>query len=158
MNKLRFRSGQVQLRKVRVDSNTTIAAGDLIWLDSNVARPASDYAWNTDLPTTQAEFAAKFLGIAHQPSAVGETLPISVDVSNSSVYEVDVNPGTYELGQALGPDENLSLLMSQQLEAALAANSIARSAEFTTGTVSTLRVNLASAFAPGSSNVNAQLG
>ena len=158
MNKLRFRSGQVQLRKVRVDANTTINAGDLLWLDISVARPASDFAWNTDLPTTQAEFAAKFLGVAHQPSSVGETLPISVDVSPQSVYELDVSPGSYELGQALGPDENLSLLMNQQLEGALSANAIARSAEFTTGNVTTLRVTLATALTTGSSNANATVG
>ena len=158
MNKLRFRSGQVQLRKVRVDASTTIEAGDLVWLDGNVARPASDLAWNTDLATTQADFAAKFLGIAHQPSTTGETLPISVDVSSQSVYEMDVNPAAYELGQSLGADENASLLMNQQLEAALAGSSFARSAEFTTGTVSTLRVTLASSLTTGSANVAAHLG
>ena len=158
MNKLRFRSGQVQLRKVRVDANTTIEAGDLIWLDGNVARPASDFAWNTDLATTQTQFAAKFLGIAHQPSTVGETLPVSVDLGGSSVYEFDVSPGTYELGEALGADENLSALMNQQVESALPANAVARSAEFTNGTVSTLRVTLASALATSSANANASLG
>lgn len=158
MNKLRFRSGQVQLRKVRVDASSTIHAGDLLWLDGNVARPASEYAWNTDLATTQAEFAAKFLGVAHQPSAAGESTPISVDVSPQSVYEFDVSLGSYEIGQPLGPDENLSLLMSQQLESALPANAIARSAEYTTAAVTTLRVTLAPAYSTGSSNLNSNLG
>ncbi|MBT5019476.1 hypothetical protein OAF74_02010 [bacterium] len=157
MNKLRFRSGQVQLRKVRVNSNTTIEAGDLVWLDGNVARPAADFAWDTDLETTQADFAAKFLGIAHQPSGVGDSLPISVDISPDSVYEFDCSPGTYELGQPVGLDENLSSLMNQQCEGALAENSIARSAEFTNGTVSTIRITLASAFNTSSTNVNAAL-
>lgn len=158
MNKLRFRSGQVQLRKVRVDANTIIEAGDLLWLDGNDAKPASDFPWNTDLATTQAQFAAKFLGVAHQPSTAAETLPISVDVSSDSVYEFDCSPGTYEFGQPLGPDENLSSLMNQRCEAALASNSIARSAEFSNGTVSTLRVSFASVFSTSSANTNAALG
>ena len=158
MNKLRFRSGQVQLRKVRVETNAKIEAGDLLWLDGTVAKPASDFAWVTDLATTQAAFAAKFLGIAHQPSAVGESHPISVDISPDSVYEFDCSPGTYEFGTPLAPDESQSTLMNQQFESTLAANAIARSAEFTTGTVSTLRVTLTSAFATSSANVNASLG
>lgn len=158
MNKLRFRSGQVQLRKVRVEASTIIEAGDLVWLDGNVAKPAADFTWDTDLATTQAGFAAKFLGIAHQPSAVGDTLPITVDISPASVYEFDCSPGSYELGQPLGLDENQSTLMNQQCEPAVAGSSIARSAEFSNGTVSTIRLSFASAFATPSSNVNAALG
>jgi hypothetical protein len=158
MNKLRFRSGQVHLRKVRVDSGTVIEAGDLVWLDDDDAKPASAFPWTTNLATTQSNFAAKFLGVAHQPSAAGETAAISVDISPDSVYECDVAPATYELGQPLGPDENSQTLMSQQLEAAVAAAAIARAAEFTTASVSTLRVTLASAFHTSSANANAAIG
>ncbi|HWL09478.1 MAG TPA: hypothetical protein VNQ76_13805 [Planctomicrobium sp.] len=158
MNKLRFRSGQVHLRKVRVDAPTVIEAGDLIWLDTDDAKPASAFAWSSNLATTQGNFAAKFLGVAHQPSAAGETAPISVDVSPDSVYEFDVASASYELGTALGPDESSSTLMNKQLETAVAASAIARSAEFTTGSVGTLRVTLASAFHTSSANANAQIG
>ena len=158
MNKLRFRSGQVHLRRVRVEAATVIEAGDLLWLDGSTARPAADFAWSSDLATTQAGFAEKFLGVAHQPSADGETSPVSVDVSPDSVYEFDVSPASYELGQPLGPDENAGALMSRRLESASAAAAVARSAEFTAASVSTLRVTLASAFHTGSSNANAVLG
>ncbi|MEW4489617.1 hypothetical protein AB1L42_16160 [Thalassoglobus sp. JC818] len=158
MNKLRFRSGQVQLRKLRVDANSQVTPGDLLWLDGNVARPASEFAWDTDLATTQGSFASEFVGIAHQASGVGETLPVSVDVGTQSVYEMDVSPAAYEFGQPLGPDENLSTLMNKQLETCLATNAIARSAEFTAGTVATLRVTFASAFSTSSSNSQAAVG
>jgi hypothetical protein len=157
MNNLRFRSGQVQLRKVRVDADTVIEAGDLVWFDTNDAKPAADFAWNTNLATTQAAFAAVFLGVAHQPSYAGSTEPISVDVSPSSVYEFQVAQAAYEVGQPLGPDANGSALMSQQLEAATAVNAIARAAEYHAGT-SALRVTFASAHATGSGNVNADIG
>ncbi|SFJ68831.1 DUF2190 family protein [Planctomicrobium piriforme] len=158
MNKLRFRSGQVHLRKVRVDANTVIEAGDLVWLDTDDAKPASAFAWTTNLATTQGNFAAKFLGVAHQPSAAGETAPISVDVSPDSVYEFDVASAAYELGTPLGPDENTSTLMSKQLETAVAAAAIARAAEFTLASVGTLRVTFASAWHTSSANVNAAIG
>lgn len=158
MNKLRFRSGQVHLRRVPVEAATVIEAGDLVWLDGNRARPAADFAWTTDLATTQSAFAEVFLGIAHQPSAAGESSPISVDVSPDAVYEMDVSPGTFTLGQALGPDELSQGLMSQQLEAAAAAQAIARCAEFTGNSVSTVRVTLASAFHTGSGNAHAAVG
>lgn len=158
MNKLRFRSGQVHLRKVRVDADSVIEAGDLVWLDTDDAKPASEFTWTTNLATTQGNFAAKFLGVAHQPSAAGDTAPISVDVSPDAVYEFDVASGSYELGQPLGPDENSSALMNKQLEGAVAASAIARAAEFTTGAVTTLRVTFASAYHTGSGNVNANIG
>src|SRR5438128_14642 len=95
-NHLRCRSGQVEPHKIRVDSGTVIEAGDLVWLDTNDAKPAKDFTWTTDLATTQGNFAAVFLGVAHQSSAAGETADISVDLSPFSVYEFDVDSATYE--------------------------------------------------------------
>jgi hypothetical protein len=158
MPKLRFRSGQIQLIKVRVDSATVIEAGDLVWLDSDDAKPASDFTWTTNLATTQGNFAAKFLGVAHQGSANGETSPVSVDISPSSVYEFDVNAATYEVGATLGPDESSSALQSQKLEAATAISAIARAAEFAAATTTTLRVTFASAYHMNSANVNSSVG
>jgi len=158
MNKLRFRSGQVHLRKVRVDSGTVIEAGDLVWLDTDDAKPASAFTWTTNLATTQGNFAAKFLGVAHQPSGLGETSPISVDVSPDSVYEFDVASGTFELGAPLGPDESSSKLMNKQLESCAAAAAVARASEYTTAATSTLRVTFASAFHTSSANANAAVG
>lgn len=157
MNRLRFRSGQVHLRKVRVDADTVIAAGDLVWLDGDDAKPASDFPWTTNLQTSQAAFAAKFLGVSHQQSAAGQTDPISVDVSPLSVYEFDAAAAAYEVGQPLGPSEDSSSLMSQQLAAAVAASAIARSAEYSPS-AATLRVTFASAYCTGSGNVNADIG
>lgn len=158
MNRLRFRSGQVNLVRVPVDSATIIEAGDLVWLDSGQAKPASDFTWTVNLATTQALFAAAFLGIAQEPSPEGESTPISVDISPSSVYEFDAASASYALGATLGPDESSSTLMDQQLEAATAVNSIARTVEKSDGTVTKVRVSFASAYHTGSSNVNASIG
>lgn len=158
-NRLRFRSGQVQLIKVRVDSGTVIEAGDLVYLDVDDVKPASDYPWDTNLVTTQASFAAVFLGVAHQPSADGETESVSVDVSPLSVYEFDTQSATYEMGDLLGPDENASTLTSQQFEAvASSGDAIARAMQYKATSSSMLRVSIASAFHVGSANVNAGIG
>lgn len=158
MNKLRFRSGQVHLRKVRVDAETVIEAGDLVWLDTDDVKPASAFTWSSNLATTQGNFAAKFLGVAHQPSALGETAPISIDVSPDSVYEFDVASASYELGTPLGPDESSTTLMNKQLETCAAAAAVARASEFTPGATTLLRVTFASAYHTSSTNVNAAIG
>lgn len=157
-NQLRLRSGQVQLHKVRVDSGTVIEAGDLVFLDTDDVKPASDFTWTTDLATTQGNFAAVFLGVAHQQSADGDTEDVSVDLSPHAVYEFDVNSATYEIGGTLGPDESSSTLMNQQLEAATGVASIARAAEYKAAASTKLRVTFASAYAAGSGNVNAHIG
>jgi len=158
-NHLRFRSGPVQLIKASVDSGSAIEPGDLLYLDSGTARPASEFTWDTDLATTQAAFADAFLGIAHERSEVGETEPISVDISPQAIYEFDLDASSYTLGDLLGPDEATSTLMTQQLEAVgTTARAIARLVEITSGFVSKARVTFASAYSTGSANVNAQVG
>ncbi|MBW3540721.1 MAG: hypothetical protein KY476_10660 [Planctomycetes bacterium] len=158
-NQLRFRSGQVQLARLRVDSATVLEAGDLVFLDSDDVKPASAFAWNTDLATTQSAFAASFLGVCHQQSADGDTDDVSVDLSPNSVYEFDVNAATYEVGDDLGPDEASSKLMDQQLEAVASGTlGIARSREYKAASSSLLRVSFASAFHTGSANANAAIG
>lgn len=158
-NHLRFRSGPVHLFKANIDSNSLIEPGDMLFLDSTEARPASEYVWNTDLPTTQAAFADAFLGIAHERSEVGDNTPVSVDMSPQSVYEFDVDISSYVLGSLLGPDENSSALMNQQLETVGASTqAIARCAEFTDGFVAKARVTFAPAYSTASANTAAAIG
>lgn len=158
-NRLRFRSGQVELHKVRVDSATELEAGDLVWLDTDDVKPASAFAWTTDLATTQANFANVFAGVVHQPSAVGEADPVSIDLSPLAVYEFDVVASTFELGGLLGVDGAPSALVDQRLAKVTAASrAIARAAEYKAASSSLLRVQFASALHTGSSNVNAAIG
>lgn len=157
MNKLRFRSGQVDLRKIRVRSETVIEAGDLVWLDNGTAehhaRPASDFG-GTELDL----FSWLFLGVAHQSSTVGETADISVDLSPFAVYEVDVSEGRYNLGDTLSPAIFGDKFSNQQLRSNAAQYAIARAAEFKREPAHLLRVQFASAFHPASANVHARLG
>ncbi|MEX0714939.1 MAG: hypothetical protein WD066_00050 [Planctomycetaceae bacterium] len=158
-NRLRFRSGQVQLQRLRVAAETVIEAGDLVYLDDNEVKPAADFDWDSDLPTTQAAFAEVFLGVAHQPSPAGDARDISVDVSPFAVYEFDVDPGTFEVGDALAPDGADDALMNQQLiPTGSGTTAIARAVEYRAAGSSVLRVSFASAFHPASANANAAIG
>lgn len=159
MNTLRFRSGQTQLFKLRVDSGTVIEAGDLVYLDGNGVKPAGNFPWTTDLETTQTAFCTLFLGVAWQASPDGETEDVSVDLSPHSIYEYDVASGTFEVGGLLGPDELSSTLRNQQLASvASTAAAIARAAEYKAAAATSLRVMFASAFHTGSANANASVG
>lgn len=158
-NNLKFRSGQVQLHKLRVDSNTVISAGDLLYLDGNDVKPASEFPWDTDLETTQAAFADVFIGVSHQSSADGDTDDISVDLSPLAIYQFEVAPGTYEVGDLLAPAGLSSQLMSQQLEAVIdATQAIAFAAEYQTNAETQLRASFASAYHSASANANAAVG
>lgn len=160
-NSYTFRHGQRRLIKGRVDSAQVIEIGDMVFLNTDDLRPASSYTWDTNLATTQASFAAVFVGIACESSASGETDPISVDVSADSVYEFTVASATYEIGDDLGPDANTTpspdQLEDQVLEATSSrANAIAVAHEYKASAATKLHVSFYSGYF--GSNVNANVG
>lgn len=158
-NRFRYRHGQTQLVKLPVDSSTVIEIGDMVFLDTDDVKPASSFTWTTDLATTQGNFAAKFIGIACESSASGDTDKISVDISPVSVYEMDAASDTYIPGAPLGPDKDTgNALLDQTLEDAVAAASIARvyKAVDTAGTK--VEVTFASAYNVAANNVNGVVG
>lgn len=158
-DRLRYRHGAQKLVKVAVDSATVIEAGDLVFLDTDDAKPVSSFAWDSNLATTQASVAAKFLGVAQEPSASGETDEISVDISPDSVYEFQAASGTYEIGDPVGPDHDGSeTLLDQTVESAVAASSIGRVMRRETATTTKVLVSFASAYHVGANNVNNELG
>jgi hypothetical protein len=156
---LRFRSGQVELHRLRVDSGTVLNPGDLVYLDTDDVKPASDLPFDTDLATTRGNFAAVFLGICHQASADGETADVSVDLSPLSVYEYDCDSATFEVGSLLTPDgDGTGLEAARLAKTTTAGVAIARAAEYKAAAATTIRAQFASAFHPASSNVNAAIG
>lgn len=102
---MRHRYGQQFTIRVAVDSATEIALGDLLYLDTDDAKPASSEAWNTDLVTTQSNFNNHFLGIAQADHAAGSgaVLDFPVDISPLSVYEMDCDSETHEVGDLVTP-------------------------------------------------------
>lgn len=154
-----YRFGQTALVKYAVDSSTVISIGDMLYLDTDDVKPASSTTWNTNLATTQADFADVFIGIAREQSASGDTDDIDVDISPDSVYEFAVASATYELSDVMGPDKaSGNAIVSQTLEKAVAASSVAFPFERASASVTLLKVKFASAFNPASSNANASIG
>ena len=147
----RFRSGQVHLRRFRVDTGTEIRPGQLVCLSGDRLVPASELA-------TAADVAAAFAGVSHQRSEVGESDPVSVDVSPLAVYEGDAEVGAYEVGDLLsvsvdaGPsDDELAVAIGPD-------EAIAMAAEFAEAGSSQLRVTFASTVCTASSHQAARLG
>lgn len=158
-NNYSFRFGQQEVVKQRVDSGTVISIGDMLYLDTNDVKPAASTTWDTNLATTQAAFADVFIGIALEQSASGSTDDIDVDISPMSVYEFAVASATYEVGDLLGPDKDTgNAILSQTLEGAVAASSVAMAYEYKSAASTLLKVKFASAFNPSSSNANASIG
>lgn len=110
-NRVRLRSGQVQLVKMRVKPETVIEAGDLV-----IAQKGDDgrkyllslKEWKPQM----GDPSEVFVGVSHQPSAHGEDSDLSVDISPLAVYEFDVMDTLttdhleykrYEVGDALYP-------------------------------------------------------
>lgn len=165
-NTFNYRSGKVVPRKWAVESATVIEKGDMLWADidsiSAYAKPASAFTWDTNIATTQASFAALFIGIALESSASGQTDPISVDMSSESVYEMTVPSGTYYPDDTFGPDKDTgNAMLDQVLESAASTSSIAKYAEksgSSRASTTKLRVTFAPALTTNSSNVNANIG
>ena len=159
-NNLRHRSGPQLLVKCAVDSAQVIDIGDMVWLNTDDVRPATAFTWDTDLATTQASFAEKFIGIAQEESASGETDEISVDISPLAVYEMALASATAEVGDPLGPDQtgtgSSATLMDQQLESAVAGSSVARCVKRNAAAATSIEVTFASAYF--ADNTNGELG
>jgi hypothetical protein len=108
---MRWRYGDTNPVVAPVDAATVIEIGDLVYLDTDDAKPAGHDAngdgtgdlWNTNLATTQEAFHDKFLGVAMQRSRAGDTDPVRV--ATTGVFELDCVSATYELGTLVSPDQ-----------------------------------------------------
>lgn len=107
---------------IPVDSATVVEIGDLLWLDTDNAKPASDVSDQGTEAANQEWFHDRFLGVALDRSQDGETEEIRV--ATCGVWEFDCPSGTYEVGDLLGVDENFagSALLDQQVAKVATAN------------------------------------
>ncbi len=103
-DKMRWRYGDTNPVVAAVDSSTVIEIGDLVWHAGDDVRPASDLTDYGSESANQAEFAARFLGVAMQRSRDGDTTPIRV--AATGVFEFDCPSSTFELGNLIAGDES----------------------------------------------------
>ena len=99
-DQMRWRYGDTKPVVAKVDSNTVIKIGDLLYLSDNKAVPAANMT---------------FLGVAMQHSGAGESAPIRI--STSGIFEFECPSAVYELGDLVGIYVNTtdSVLENQML-------------------------------------------
>ena len=121
-NVMRWRYGETSPVKLPVDSATVIEIGDLVWLDTDDAKPVSGVTYGASLAATQETAHDKFLGVAMQASAAGETAEIRV--ATSGVFEFDMASASLEVGARIGIDDNAggNALLDQQVIAVADGN------------------------------------
>ena len=114
-DKMRWRYGDTNPVVAAVDAGTVIEIGDLLWQDTDDAKPASSRADLGSETANQEAMADVFLGVAMQRSRNGETAPIRL--ATTGVFEFDCPSGTFELGNLVGVDENApgNALLNQQV-------------------------------------------
>jgi hypothetical protein len=87
-----------------VDSATVIEIGDLVYLDTDDAKPASAQGDQGSEASNQQLFHDMFAGVAMQASRSGDTQLIRV--ATTGVFEFDCLSATFEVGDLMGSDEN----------------------------------------------------
>ena len=102
-DKMRWRYGDTNPVVAAVDSASVIEIGDLLYQDTDDAKPASSQADQSSETANQELFADNFLGVAMQRSRSGDTDPIRV--ATTGVFEFACPSGTFELGDLIGVDE-----------------------------------------------------
>ncbi|MBN2024494.1 MAG: hypothetical protein JW809_17070 [Pirellulales bacterium] len=149
-DKMRWRYGDTNPVVAAVDGATEIEIGDLVYLDTDDAKPASAQADQGSETANQEAFAAKYLGVAMQRSRAGDTAPIRV--ATTGVFEFECPAGTFELGDLIGPDENAAgnALLAQQVDGvATGARAIGRVARRVESAATTVLVNIRSTVMTG---------
>lgn len=95
MNRMLWRYGDLNVVYAAVDAETVIEQGDLLFQETDDARPCPRVG------TQRVWFAEKFLGVALQRSRLGDTEPIRV--GTTGVFEFDCLPSRFELGDLIAP-------------------------------------------------------
>jgi len=121
-DKMRWRYGDTNPVIAAVDSATVIEIGDLVYQDTDDAKPAAAQADQGSETANQTLLSDNFLGVAMQRSRAGDTDPIRV--ATTGVFEFDCPSGTFELGDLVGADEAASgtALENQQVAAVASAD------------------------------------
>jgi hypothetical protein len=100
---MRWRFGDTNPVVAAVSSSTVIEIGDLLWQDTNQAKPASYLpSAGKDAHDLQEDLADSFLGVAMQRSRAGDIDPIRI--ATTGVFEFDCLVTTFELGDLIGGD------------------------------------------------------
>ncbi|HYW80329.1 MAG TPA: capsid cement protein [Thermoguttaceae bacterium] len=149
-DKMRWRYGDTNPVVAAVDSATVIEIGDLLWLDTDDAKPASGQTDQGTKTGNQDTLADNFLGVAMQRSVAGDTTPIRV--ATTGVFEFACPSGTFELGDLVGVDEDTggTTLLDQQVDTVAASEyAVARVARRESSATTSVLVDIRSTIMTG---------
>ncbi len=99
-DKMRWRYGDTNPVVASVARETVIEIGDLLWQDTDNAKPAALLPDSGSETANQAALVHNFLGVAMARSRRGETTPVRV--ATTGVFELDCPSETFELGDLVG--------------------------------------------------------
>ena len=153
---LRWRYGDTAPVVVPVDSATVIEIGDLLYLDTDDAKPAGMQADGGSEAINQETFHDNFLGVAMQRSRAGDTAPIRI--ATRGVFEFPCPSSTFEVGALLGASENSggNALEDQQVEGVATANlAVGRCAKRVNPAATTVLVDIVATVSHGGPQVMA---
>lgn len=121
---MRWRYGDTNPVVLPVDAATVIEIGDLVYQETDDARPASAQADQATEAANQELFHDKFAGVAMQRSPSGDTTPIRI--ATTGVFEFDCLSAALEVGTLVGADEaSNGTQLEDQLVAAVATPNLA---------------------------------
>ena len=153
---LRWRYGDTSPVVIPVDSATVIEIGDLVYLDTDDAKPAGSQADAGTEAANQEAFHDLFAGVAMQRSRAGDTTPIRV--ATRGVFEFPCPSATFEVGALIGASENGggTALLNQQVEGVATANlAIGRCAKRVNPAATTVLVDIVATISHGGPQVMA---
>jgi hypothetical protein len=121
-NKMRWRYGDTNPVLLPVAADTVIEIGDLVFQDTDEAKPAEALPDQGTELENQELFHQLFAGVAMQASRAGDTQPVRV--ATTGVFEFDCVSATLEVGDLLGADENTggTALLNQTVAGVAAAD------------------------------------
>jgi hypothetical protein len=147
---MRWRYGDTNPVVAAVQAATTIDIGDLLWQDTDNAKPAAALANHGNKTANQQALAQDFLGVAMQRSRMGDTAPVRV--ATTGVFEMDCAGSTFELGDLVGADTDAAgdtLLNQQVAKVGRAAQAIGRAARRAASTTASVLVDVRSTIMTG---------
>ncbi len=149
-DKMRWRYGDTNPVVAAVDAATVIEIGDLLWQDTDDAKPAAVLSDHSSQAANQQALAAAFLGVAMQRSRNGDSTPVRV--ATTGVFEFDCASSTFELGDLLGADKNAAnngLLSQQVAKVAQSQDAIGRVAKREPAATTSVLVDIRSTIMTG---------
>jgi len=108
------------LVEMAVDAAVGVEAGDLIWLDTDDAKPFSHAGlWTGTAAGSQGKAAEKFAGVAHSAHVAGDALVTTIRVATRGTHGFPLQTAAaFEVGDLVGPSKHPSsnLLQAQVVD------------------------------------------